>query len=316
MAYLGDIRENSIGPNGQLWEGDNRVEEHYYYNGMYIDLCGLPVEDYCKTIFVTDGSNTSGGDTPTIKVKNITLEIVNGDIVISYPGSVKTDLYVGVMYNDGKEQTIKIPVDTLGGSGINFGIEEEVTSVSEFGIGLTEGDALNDKKTLQDEEFKYQIVYNAPIVYPVAYQLTLMKGHIENMTEDEIISHLEKVEKLPMEDDKKSEVFTAKVEPIPVEGAKNMTVEELNRIFLESAQDLIIVTDKEIKDIVSSQTKDSVFEGWNKREEDLTIDNVVYHIWIKRAVSTELSSIYDPLDIEWKTGEIDKNSITFIIQYK
>ena len=73
MAYLGDIRENSIGPNGQLWEGDNRVEERYYYNGMYIDLCGLPVEDYCKTIFVTNGSGAS--EDVNKKTNSITVEV-------------------------------------------------------------------------------------------------------------------------------------------------------------------------------------------------------------------------------------------------
>ena len=63
MSYLGDIRENSIGPNGELWEGDNRIEERHYWNGAFIDLCNLSAEDYAKTIFMTNGGGSS--DTPT-----------------------------------------------------------------------------------------------------------------------------------------------------------------------------------------------------------------------------------------------------------
>ena len=250
MAYLGDIRENSIGPNGEIWEGDNRVEERYYYNGMYIDLCGLPVEDYCKTIFVTNGSGSSDNDNPTIKVKQLTLEIVDGDVVITFAGAATSDMYVGINYNNGKEHILKIEKDTMGGSGIRFGIMEVVETINEFGIGLTEADAINENKTFQDEDFKYQINYNESIVYPVAYQLVLMKGEIDNLTNEDIISHIEKIEKLPMSGEKESEVFTADVKPIPVEGLGSMSATELTDILLEKSQDLIIITDNEIKYIV------------------------------------------------------------------
>ena len=313
MAYLGDIRENSIGPNGQLWEGDNRIEERYYWNGAYIDLCDLPGEDYAKTIFVTNGSGSS--DNPTIKVKQLTLEIVDGDIVITFAGATTSDMYVGVMYNNGKEHTLKIEKNTMGGSGLHFGIMETVEVINEFGIGLTEADALNDKKTFQDEEFKYQINYNEPIVYPVAYQLVLEKGQIDDLTNEEILSHIEKIEKLPMSGEKESEVFTADIKPMPVEGLGSMNATELTDILLEKSQDLIIITDKEIKDIVAASTNDSVIDGWFKKENDLLINKVPYHIWIKRAKSTELSAIYDPSDPEMVI-EVEKDSITYIIYYK
>ena len=44
-------------------------------------------------------------------------------------------------------------------------------------------------------------------------------------------------------------------------------------------------------------------------------DKVPYHIWIKRAKSTELSAIYDPSDPEMVI-EVEKDSITYIIYYK
>lgn len=313
MAYLGDIRENSIGPNGEIWESDNRVEERYYYNGMFIDLCGLSPEDYAKTIFVTNGS--SNNDTPNLKIKQVTLNIVNGDVVVTFAGAATSDMYVGITYNGGKEHTLKIEKDTMGGSGLSFGIEETVESINEFGIGLTETDALNYKKTFEDDEFKYQINYNAPIVYPVAYQLVLMKGDIDNLSNEELISRIQKLEKLPMKGEKESEVFIADVKPIPVEGLGNMTVEELSEVLLANAQELIIITDKEIKDIVAASTNDSVIDGWFKKESDLIINKIPYHIWVKRPTSTELSAIYDPTDTEMKI-EIEKDSITYIIYYK
>lgn len=51
MAYLGDPRENRIGPNGELWEMDNRVEKRYYWNGQYMDLCGMEPEEAMKRVF-------------------------------------------------------------------------------------------------------------------------------------------------------------------------------------------------------------------------------------------------------------------------
>lgn len=51
MAYLGDPRENRVGPNGELWEMDNRVEKRYYWNGQYMDLCGIEPEEAMKRVF-------------------------------------------------------------------------------------------------------------------------------------------------------------------------------------------------------------------------------------------------------------------------
>ena len=72
MTYLGDIRENRFGPNGELWEEDNRIEGRHYWNGAFIDLCGLSAEDYAKTIFVTSGSGSS--DTPSKQNNPITIQ--------------------------------------------------------------------------------------------------------------------------------------------------------------------------------------------------------------------------------------------------
>ena len=50
MAYLGDLREGRFGPNGEIWEMDNRVEKRYYWNGAYTDLCDMEPEEAMKRV--------------------------------------------------------------------------------------------------------------------------------------------------------------------------------------------------------------------------------------------------------------------------
>lgn len=313
MAYLGDIRENSIGPNGELWEGDNRIEQRHYWNGAYIDLCDLPAEDYAKTIFVTNGSASSDDDI-TIPIKKITIEIVDGDIVVTYSGAIVSDMYVSVSYNNGESKTMMLRAGTNGGSGVSFGLRN-VTSVEGYGIGATETDAVNEKKKFQDDEFKYEIDYIAPIVYPMAYHLALMKGDILYLSDDELMARLEYGENIPMLNADGSEIFTASIEPLPVEGLAEMNPAQITNELLANSQDIVITSDKPIVDILAASTNDSVIEGWHKRDTKITVDGVAYEIWYKTANDTELSAIYDPVVTD-AVISVPKDSITYIIKYK
>ena len=315
MAYLKDIRENSIGPNGELWEADNRIEERHYWNGAYIDLCDLPAEEYTKTIFVTNGSVTPDtGSTPTIPVKTMTLEIVDGDVVLMFAGKAASEMFVSISYNGESQYTMKIDEGMSGASGIRFGLTN-VMSVDAYGIGASETDAVEGKKMYQDENYKYQITYKEPVQMPVAYTISLMKGDVDNMSDAEIINIVKEVSAIPMVDETKSEVFTAVIEPIAVEGFMNMKPIEQVNILLEYAHDIIIITDKTIMDILAASTQVSVIEGWTCRENDVVIDGVSYHIWYKRANDTELSSVYDPAYPEITDCIVPEDSITYIIKY-
>lgn len=320
MSYLGDIRENSIGPNGELWEGDNRIEKRHYWNGAYIDLCNLPGEEYSKTIFVTNGSGSGSGSdsntgdtTPTIQTKAMSLEIVNGDAVVMFAGTAASDMYVAISYNGVEQYTLKIEKGTSGASGIQFGLGG-VTSIEKYGIGGSEIDALAGKKTYQDEEFKYQITFNAPVVFPVAYQIAAMKGHIDTMTDEEVLESISVIDSITMESESTSETFVADIKPIAIEGLAEMSPAEITEVLLNNAQDIIIITDREVVDILAASTNDSVIEGWNKRGHDAIIDGVAYHVWYKTANDTELSAVYDPAVPE-AAIDIPEDSITYIIKY-
>ena len=312
MSYLGDIRENSIGLNGEIWESDNRIEARHYWNGAYIDLCDLPAEDYAKTIFVTNGSGSNDA-TPTPTVKTITLEIVGGDVVITYPGALTSDMYVAISYNEGENFSKMLTSGTIGSSGVNMGLSDVMT-IERYGIGVTETDAYNEKKTFQDDEYKYQINYEKPMAMPVAYQLSLMKGEIDMLSDEELIAHMQKVEGLEMKNEVETEPFIAMIKPQLVEGLAKMSASEMTAALIASSQDIVIVTDKKIVDILAVSTNDSVIEGWNNRINDLIVDGVTYHVWYKRAKDTELSAVYDPAVPE-AVIDVPQESITFIIKY-
>ena len=316
MAYLKDIRENSIGPNGELWEADNRIEERHYWNGAYIDLCDLPAEEYTKTIFVTNGSGPgTGGDDPTpiIPVKTITLEIIEGDAIVMYAGTLASDLFVAISYNGDEQYAMKIEKGTSGASGIAFGLGD-ITSIESYGIGATETDALNGKKNFQDEEYKYNVIFTPPVVYPVAHQVSLKKGDIDNLSDEELTRLISESNALEMESAESTKVFIANITPIAVEGLAEMEAAEITQVLLDNAQDIVIVTDKEIVDILAASTSDSVLDGWTRRGHDVVVDGATYHVWYKRANDTELSAIYDPTVSEAVIG-IPEDSITFIIKY-
>ena len=312
MAYLGDIREKSIGPNGELWEGDNRIETRYYWNGAYIDLCDLPVEEYARTIFMTSGSSSPEVG-PQVQSKVMTLEIVDGDIILSYSGAIASDLYVSITYNGNMTKTMMIAMGTNGSSGISMGVSDAV-AVDAFGIGGTESDAIAEKKSFQDDSFKYQITYVAPVKLPIAYSLVLMKGEVEYLTDNELISRLSETANIPMVDGENSQSFTPVIKAVPVEGLENMNPVQITQALMDSAQDIIILTDKTVKDIVMASTNVSVIEGWKMRNGKLDIDGVKYDIWYKTANDTELSAVYDPSNPEISI-DIPQDSITFIIKY-
>lgn len=52
MAYTKDPRENCIDLDKHaVWEMDNRKEERYVWNGLVLDLCDLPIDEYMKNPF-------------------------------------------------------------------------------------------------------------------------------------------------------------------------------------------------------------------------------------------------------------------------
>jgi hypothetical protein len=318
MAYLGDIRENSISPEGIIWENDNRKDARYYWNGAFIDLCDLPGEDYAKTIFVTSGSGSNEPSTPSKQKNPITIQETeymneNGEMFYAYKAvatqavtsEVIIEMSVSNQFGDTEKVTIKIPV------GSN---DSEVVPTSTVKIDGVKRPEINTSKysPLEDETFKYNtILPEKPVILPMAYSITMLSGEIDTISDAKLIEMLIAKGEVAMKDKTSSEEFLVEFTPIAVEGFSNMTVPERKAVLKANVQDIIIVTDKPIKDIMLAGTPELIL--WTKRQGNVVIDNVTYDIWYKRDEGQIAQSrVYDPV-----TGELSyDNSVKYIIYYE
>lgn len=326
MSYLGDIRENSFGPNGELWEGDNRIEERHYWNGAFIDLCNLSAEDYAKTIFMTNGGGSS--DTPTTKPTNtITIhrsQDVNNDgmLVYTYKASsnrpVVSDYEIKLTVQDRSVNTETITEDItltiLNGESLSEIVFTNIIA----GEGMLEPEITKSNYKMEDDDFKYTIIFpEVTPVKPMAYHITLKAGELDDITEDELRNRLIASGELDMKNEEESEVFEINMEVVEVEGISDMNISQKVQLLKEHAQDYIIVTDKEIVSIEQANSGINEIGAWQKKDKTITLDNITYTIWYKRDDSQSL--LYDPVAKKWY-GCIDESgeplTIEYIIYYK
>lgn len=318
MAYLGDIRENSISPEGIIWENDNRKDARYYWNGAFIDLCDLPGEDYAKTIFVTSGSGSNEPSTPSKQKNPITIQETeymneNGMIFYAYKAvatqAVTSEVVIEMSVSDQFGATEKIMIKIPVGSN-----ESEVVPTSTVKIDDVKCPKINTSKysPLEDETFKYNIILpEEPIILPMAYSITMLLGEIDTISDAKLIEMLIANGKIAMKDKTSSEEFLVEFTPIAVEGFSNMSVAERKAALKANVQDIIIVTDKPIKDIMLAGIPE--LGVWTKRQGNVVIDNVTYDVWFKRDEGQIAQSrVYDPV-----TGDISEdNSVKYIIYYE
>jgi hypothetical protein len=287
MSYLGDIRENSFGPNGELWEGDNRIEERHYWNGAFIDLCNLSAEDYAKTIFVTSGNG--GANDPTIKPTNvITVEVIqvtNGtDMVYAYKAfskyPVSSDYEIILIIEDmyGTKENIILIISDGGTS------SEVVLSAVVADENTTEPIIISSNYKKEDDDFKYNVILpEKEPEKPMAYHITLKSGDLDNLSEEELRKKIIAGGEIDMKDETKSEKFKVEFTPIAVEGLENMTVIESSNALIANAQDIILVTDKPIKSIEQADVAGINEKSlWTKYKNDIIINGVTFSIWYKR----------------------------------
>ena len=319
MAYLGDIRENSIGPGGVIWENDNREDARYYWNGAYIDLCDLPVEDYAKTIFVTNGSGGSNEPVTPSKVTNvITVQLLtyvngNNEEVWAYNAMAKqpvaSDMLVELKVRDanGNEENIQLRRN-------NGGTRSETYSTNMLSSMPQPEIIMSNYSPKEDEEFKYNTTLpeKAPEL-PMAYTLTLKKGEVDTLTNDELLLNLKNSEKVSMSDETKSEYFKPEFEAIAVPNLSTMTIKERKEALKTNSQDIIIVTDKEIVSIEQAGVAGiNELNVWSKREDTLTIEGVEFTVWFKRTEDVGQSNIYDPETKEVVNAQV----LEYIIYYE
>jgi hypothetical protein len=318
MAYLGDIRENSISPEGIIWENDNRKDARYYWNGAFIDLCDLPGEDYAKTIFVTSGSGSNEPSTPSKTTNVITVQLLtyvneNNEEVWAYNAMAKqpvaSDMLVELKVRDanGNEENIQLRIN-------NGGTMSETYSTNMLSSMPQPEIIMSNYSPKEDEEFKYNTTLpeKAPEL-PMAYTLTLKKGEVDTLTNDELLLKLKNSEKVSMSDETKSEYFKPKFEAIAVPNLSTMTIKERKEALKANSQDIIIVTDKEIVSIEQAGVEGiNELNAWNKREDTLTIEGVEFTVWLKRTEDVGQSYIYDPETKEVVNAQV----LEYIIYYE
>lgn len=301
MAYLGDIRENSISPEGIIWESDNRKDARYYWNGAFIDLCDLPGEDYAKTIFVTSGSS-SEPSTPSkvsnpITVQQVTYTNENGEEVYAYKAvskqPVTSDVVVEMTVKDefGAEETVVITVPA-GSASSNVTPTRIPMMMSRPPQVIT-----SDYNPKEDDKFEYETVLpEEKPALPMAYSITMLSGNIDTISDDELVAKLLASGQIAMKDNTASMNFMVEFTPIAVEGMSKMNAKELSEALIFNAQDIIIVTDKDIKGIEQADvTGINEISLWVKKDSTLLVEGRPFYVWYKRDEGqTSQSKIYDP----------------------
>lgn len=165
MAYLGDPREGRIGPNGELWEMDNRVEKRYYWNGAYLDLCNMDPKDATNRVV---NVRVVDGDISVKATNKITLssETVSGNIYQLKAISEKpvdSDIVIVCDYtatdSDGKtitgKATIKMAKGTTEGTTEITGVGTVKTITVDTKVGSSEDSATG--KSYSDDKYKYTV---------------------------------------------------------------------------------------------------------------------------------------------------------------
>lgn len=314
MAYLGDIRENSISPEGIIWENDNRKDARYYWNGAFVDLCDLPGEDYAKTIFVTTGS---GGSSTSKVINPISVQQVvytneNGNKVYAYkvmskqPVTSNVTVDLTVVDEMGAEENVTITL--MSGTS-----SSEVYPTTFLATMAPPKIVTSDYNPKEDEKFEYNTVLpEDDVQLPITYSITLLIHQIENISDEDLIKLLNENTKVESENNAVSKKFTVKFQKFPVEGLSDMSIPEMTDALIKNSQDIVFVTNGSIKSIEQADVAGiNEISLWNKKETPLILNGKTYTVWYKRDEGqTSQSKIYDTVTNE-VIGTEDRDYIIY-----
>jgi hypothetical protein len=156
----------------------------------------------------------------------------------------------------------------------------------------------SDYNPKEDDKFEYETVLpeETPAL-PMAYSISLLSGTIDTISNEELTQKLIENGRIQMKDDKTSQNFPVKFEAIAVDGLSSMNAKEMTQVLIDNAQDIIIVTDSDIKSIEQADVAGiNEITLWVKKDSTLTIEGRTYYIWYKRDEGqTSQSKVYDPI---------------------
>ena len=290
MAYLGDLREGRFGPNGEVWEMDNRVEKRYYWNGAYTDLCDMEPEEAMKHVV-----NVKVVDDDFIKSTNkINISVStesDGKYVIKATASkaVASDVTVVADYTvvdeggsivSGKT-VIKIPVGQKEASAVMDNVVSMKSMKADVTVGSSESGATG--KTYTDDTYNYTVsdfskteATTIPLywgIYPYRSNMDdLVINKLENKADKESYKDFPTVFRLPGID---KDLNSA-------EEVKDASYRLIYAIPEEYSEKMKIVDD-----VVNADAGDSFV----KDNRALTVDGKTFALLVREEIDGQLASL-------------------------
>ena len=119
---------------------------------------------------------------------------------------------------------------------------------------------------------------------------------LDTLSNQELINKLIENGEITMKDETTSDKFMVVFTPIAVEGLSSMNAKEMTQALINNSQDIIIVTDKDIKSIEQADVAGiNEINLWVKKDGNLMIEGKPFNVWYKRDEGqTSQSKIFDP----------------------
>lgn len=290
MAYLGDLREGRFGPNGEIWEMDNRVEKRYYWNGAYTDLCDMEPEEAMKRVVnvkVVDDDFTKS----TNKI-NISVSTDSGRKYVLKAASSKavaSDVTVVADYTvvDDNGNTIsgKVVIKIPTGQKEASAVIENVASMKSMKANVTVGSSESGAtgKTYTDDTYNYTVsdfskteATTIPLywgIYPYRSNMDdLVINKLENKADKESYKDFPTVFRLPGID---KDLNSA-------EEVKDASYRLIYAIPEEYSEKMKIVDD-----VVNADAGDSFV----KDNRALTVDGKTFALLVREEIDGQLASL-------------------------
>jgi hypothetical protein len=168
MGYSENIKNTPLHVNNNYTDGCGMdITEKYYYNGAYIDLCGLPIKEYMKNPFCC---NSESGDTPEYgkTVNKIRLHQTNDGTHFWYQAESQYDV----------TNEIKI---TISFEDKSFTVLE-ITNGTRYSTRETGSENIIDFQITpnEDDNFIYEITEQTDMIYDIYFKSLPLKD-VENI---------------------------------------------------------------------------------------------------------------------------------------
>lgn len=290
MAYLGDLREGRFGPNGEIWEMDNRVEKRYYWNGAYTDLCDMEPEEAMKRVVnvkVVDDDFTKSTNKINISVstdsgRKYVLKAVSSKAVAS---DVTVVADYTVVDDNGNTISGKVVIKIPTGQKEASAVIENVASMKSMKANVTVGSSESGAtgKTYTDDTYNYTVsdfskteATTIPLywgIYPYRSNMDdLVINKLENKADKESYKDFPTVFRLPGID---KDLNSA-------EEVKDASYRLIYAIPEEYSEKMKIVDD-----VVNADAGDSFV----KDNRALTVDGKTFALLVREEIDGQLASL-------------------------